>query len=123
VSFDDGVAARERIWKMAKPVVVTDATFDQEVLKSDILTVVDFWATWCGPCRMIAPVVEELAAAYDGKVKFAKVDVDENQQHAGQYSIRSIPSLLFFKGGKVVDQVVGAVPKGTLETKIKAQLG
>jgi thioredoxin 1 len=108
---------------MAKPVIVTDGTFDEEVLKSDKLTVVDFWATWCGPCRMVAPVVEELAETYDGKVKFAKVDVDENQQFAGQYGIRSIPSLLFFKDGKVVDQVVGAVPKGTLDTKIKAQLG
>jgi len=107
---------------MAKPLAVTDDTFEQEVLKSDTLTVVDFWATWCGPCRMIAPVVEQLADEYDGKVKFVKVDVDEQQRYAGQFGIRSIPTLLFFKGGVVVDQVIGAVPKGTLETKIKANL-
>lgn len=104
---------------MAKPIAVTDDTFEQEVLKSDKLTVVDFWAVWCGPCRMIAPVVEELAETYDGQAKFVKVDVDDHQKHAGQFGIRSIPTLLFFKGGKVVDQVIGAVPKGTLESKVK----
>jgi len=107
---------------MAKPVVVTDDTFEQEVLKSDVPVVVDFWAVWCGPCRMIAPVVEELATQYDGKVKFAKVDVDDQQKYAGQFGIRSIPTLLIFKDGKVVDQVIGAVPKGVLDGKIKEQL-
>lgn len=107
---------------MAKPVPVTDDTFEQEVLKSDKLTVVDFWAVWCGPCRMIAPVVEELAETYDGQAKFVKVDVDDQQRYAGQFGIRSIPTLLFFKGGKVVDQVIGAVPKGTLEAKVKQHL-
>jgi len=107
---------------MAKPVPVTDDTFEQEVLKSDKLTVVDFWAVWCGPCRMIAPVVEELADTYDGQAKFVKVDVDDQQRYAGQFGIRSIPTLLFFKGGKVVDQVIGAVPKGTLEAKVKQHL-
>jgi len=107
---------------MAKPIAVTDDTFEQEVIKSDTLTVVDFWAVWCGPCRMIAPVMEELAEAYDGKAKFVKVDVDEHQRYAGQFGIRSIPTLLFFKEGKVVDQVIGAVPKGTLEAKVKAHL-
>lgn len=107
---------------MAKPIVVTDDTFEQEVLKSDIPVVVDFWAIWCGPCRMIAPVVEELAEQYDGKVKFAKVDVDDQQKYAGQFGIRSIPTLLIFKDGKVVDQIIGAVPKGELDKKVKAQL-
>ena len=104
---------------MAKPVVVTDDTFEQEVLQSDQLTVVDFWAVWCGPCKMIAPVVEELAEAYDGTVKFCKVDVDGQQKFAGQFGIRSIPTMLFFKDGSVVEQVIGAVPKGVLEGKIK----
>ena len=104
---------------MAKPLVVTDDTFEQEVLKSDKLTVVDFWAVWCAPCKMIAPVIDELAGAYDGEVKFCKVDVDEHQKYAGQFGIRSIPTILFFKDGKVVDNVIGAVPKGHLETKIK----
>lgn len=107
---------------MAKPVVVTDDTFEQEVLKSDKLTVVDFWAVWCGPCRMIAPVVEELAETYDGRAKFVKVDVDEHQRYAGQFGIRSIPTLLFFKEGKVVDQVIGAVSKGTLDGKVTQHL-
>ncbi len=107
---------------MAKPVVVTDDSFEQEVLKSDLLTVVDFWAIWCGPCKMIAPVMEELAETYDGQAKFCKVDVDENQQYAGQFGIRSIPTLLYFRDGVVVEQVVGAVPKGTIESNIKTHL-
>jgi thioredoxin 1 len=104
---------------MAKPLEVTDATFEDEIIKSDKLTVVDFWAVWCGPCRMIGPVIEELAGEYDEDVKFTKVNVDENQKFAGQFGIRSIPSILFFKDGKVVDNVIGAVPKGTLDDKIK----
>ena len=107
---------------MAKPVVVTDDTFEDEILKSDLPVLVDFWAEWCGPCRMIAPVVEELAESYDGQMKFAKVDVDENQTYASQFGIRSIPTLLIFKEGKVVDQIIGAVPKGVLEGKVKEQL-
>ena len=90
---------------------VTDSTFENEVLKSDLPVLVDFWAEWCGPCRMVAPVVEEVAKQYEGKVKVAKVDVDQNQRIATQFQIRSIPSLYIFKNGKVAGSIVGAVPK------------
>jgi len=108
---------------MSEAVVqVTDSNFDQEVLKSSVPVLVDFWAEWCGPCRMVAPVVEELAKQYQGKVKVAKVDVDQNQRIATQYSIRSIPSLYVFKGGKVVDQIVGAVPKHQIVSVLEGAL-
>ncbi len=100
-------------------VILQDATFAQEVLKSDVPVLVDFWAVWCGPCKAIAPAVEELAKQYKGKVKVAKMDVDEHQQVPQQYGIRSIPTLLLFKGGRVVDTIVGAVPKSKLEDSIK----
>ena len=103
---------------MTKPVAVSDADFEAEVLNSDIPVMVDFWADWCGPCKMVAPMVEELAGVYDGKLKVAKVDVDSSPQTAGSYGIRSIPTLLFFKDGKAVNQVVGAVPKAVLQEQI-----
>ena len=104
---------------MANATPVTDANFESEVEKHDGLAVVDFWATWCGPCRMIAPIVEQLAADYAGKAKVLKLDVDSNQRTAMKFNIRSIPQILFFKNGKVVDTVVGAVPRTTLEAKFK----
>ncbi|MCH7735244.1 MAG: thioredoxin [Chloroflexi bacterium] len=103
---------------MAKPQAVTDADFTEEVLNSDLPVLVDFWADWCGPCKMVAPIVEELANDYDGKLKVMKVDVDSSPLTAGTYGIRSIPTLLIFKDGKPVQQVVGAVPKQMLQEKI-----
>jgi thioredoxin 1 len=101
-----------------KPVELTEANFSQEVLKSDTPVLIDFWAEWCGPCKMIAPVVEELAKEYAGKLKVGKLDVDSHQAVATQYGIRSIPTLLVFQGGTVVDQIVGAVPKKVLADKV-----
>jgi thioredoxin 1 len=101
---------------------VNDATFDQEVLKSEQPVLVDFWAVWCGPCKAIAPIVDGLAAAFAGKLKVAKVNVDENGATPSRYGIRGIPSLLFFKGGKVVDQVVGYRPQHEIEEKVKQLL-
>jgi len=98
---------------------VTDADFEAEVEQATGVTVVDFWATWCGPCRMIAPILEQLAVEYDGKVKVTKLDVDSNQKTSMKFNVRSIPTLLFFKDGKVVDQVIGAVPKTALAAKFQ----
>ncbi len=103
-----------------KPLEFTDSNFDAEVLQSNIPVLVDFWAVWCGPCRLIAPVVEELAGEYDGKVKIGKLDVDNNQQSAINYGVRSIPTLLIFKGGKVVDTIIGNVPKAVIVQKLNA---
>jgi thioredoxin 1 len=107
---------------MSKYLTVSDATFESDVLKSDKPVLVDFWAPWCGPCRMIAPIIEELANDYDGRAVIAKMNVDDNPSTATQFGIRSIPTLLIFKDGKVVDQIVGAVPRGVIEGKLKLQL-
>lgn len=104
---------------MSAALQVTDASFKQDVLESDIPVLVDFWAPWCGPCRMVAPVVDEIAQQYDGKVKVVKLNTDENPQVASQYGIRSIPTLMIFKGGQRVDMVVGAVPKTTLANTLE----
>ena len=105
-----------------KPVHVTDASFGNEIEEARGLAIVDFWAAWCGPCRMVAPIIEQLAGEYEGKVKVAKLDVDSNQETASRFNIRSIPSILFFKDGRHVDTVVGAVPKPHLDRKIQEHL-
>ena len=105
-----------------KPFTFTDSNFQEEALKSSQPVVVDFWAAWCGPCRMIAPIIEELAEQYEGKVKVGKLDVDENQQTAINYGVRSIPTVLFLKDGKVVDQIIGAQNKKNFVEKIEKML-
>jgi thioredoxin 1 len=104
------------------PIAVDDGSFETEIEGSAGLAMVDFWAEWCGPCRMVAPIVEQLATEYEGRLKVGKLDVDANQQTAMRFNIRSIPSILFFKDGKHVDTVVGAVPKPMLERKIEEHL-
>lgn len=101
---------------------ITDDSFDREVVKSDQPTLIDFWAAWCAPCRAIAPLVEQLSDAYSGKVKFGKLDIDANPRVPTQFEVRSIPTLLLFKGGQVVGQIVGAVPKAKIEDLIKKAL-
>ncbi len=105
-----------------KPIHVDDANFQNEVLKADKPVLVDFWAVWCGPCKMIAPIVEELAQEYDGKLKVTKMNVDANPRTAMQYGIRSIPTLMVFKGGEVVEQIIGAIPKRHLLDKLTPHL-
>jgi len=101
---------------------VSDQTFDSDVLKSEVPVLVDLWAPWCGPCRILAPVVESLAGKYEGKVKFCRLNVDDNPQTAAKYNVMSIPTVMLFKGGEVVDTVVGAVPEGALVPKLDALL-
>jgi thioredoxin 1 len=105
-----------------KTVVVTDGNFNNEIEQHSGLSLVDFWAAWCGPCRMVAPVIEQLAGEYEGQLKVGKLDVDANQQTAMRFNIRSIPSILIFKDGQLVDTVVGAVPKAFLERKIQEHI-
>ena len=108
---------------MAKPVHVTEQSFDQEVVKAETPVLVDFWAEWCGPCRLIAPIVEDFAREYEGKLKVAKVDVDDNQNLAMKFSIMSIPTLGVFKGGQLVERIVGYMPKAELKRRVDAALG
>lgn len=107
---------------MSSAAPVTDATFKEEVIDSDVPVLVDFWAPWCGPCRMVAPVVDEISEQYKGQVKVVKINTDENPNVASQYGIRSIPTLMVFKGGQRVDMVVGAVPKTTLASTLDKYL-
>ena len=104
---------------MANLMEVTDTSFEQEIEKHEGLAIVDFWATWCGPCRMVAPILDQLATEYTGKVKVTKLDVDTNQKTAMRFNVRSIPTILFFKNGKVVDTVVGAQPRANIESKLQ----
>ena len=103
-------------------VILTDQNFKEEILSSEILALVDFWAPWCGPCKMVSPAVEEIANQYDGKIKVGKLNVDEAPVIASRYSIMSIPTLMIFKGGEVVDRIIGAVPKEHIEEKVKAHI-
>lgn len=105
-----------------KPITLSDASFSSEISKYPLM-VVDFWAAWCGPCRIVAPIVERLAKEYAGRVAFGKLNVDENPLTSGEFDVESIPTLLIFRNGEVVDGIIGAVPKEQIESKITAQLG
>jgi thioredoxin 1 len=107
---------------VAKVLDVTDATFEQEVLKSELPVLVDFWAEWCAPCRALAPVVKDIAASYDGRLRVAKLDVDSSPAAPARFQVRAMPTLLFFKNGQVVDSIVGAVPKQKIEAKLSTLL-
>ncbi len=104
------------------PIIIDENNFKAEVLESELPVLIDFWAVWCGPCKILSPLVEELAKEYDGKLKVGKVNVDENNSLASQYGIMSIPTLKFFKGGKVVGELIGAAPKSTLEAEVQKYL-
>ena len=99
---------------------ITDDNFQDEVLNSDLPVLIDFWAIWCGPCKMVAPIVEQLSSEYDGKAKIGKLDVDSNQQTSIKYGVRSIPTLLIFKGGELVETIIGAVPKAKIVEKLES---
>ncbi|MEX1000150.1 MAG: thioredoxin [Candidatus Dadabacteria bacterium] len=101
---------------------ISDSNFESEVVKSDVPVLVDFWAPWCGPCKAIAPIVEEISSTYEGKIKVGKMNVDENQSTTMKFGIRSIPTIIMFKGGEAVDQIIGAVPKGEIEKVVERSL-
>lgn len=107
---------------MAKPIEVTDKTFDKVVLQASVPTIVDFWAVWCGPCKMIAPILEEISDEYEGKLQVVKLDVDHNNQTAMNYGVMSIPTLLLFNGGEAVERIIGFQPKEKLLSKITPHL-
>ena len=108
---------------MGEPIKVSDETFEEQVINSDLPVMVDFWAVWCGPCKQIAPSVEALSKEYEGRAKIAKMDVDQNPQTSIKFNVRSIPTLLFFKGGAPVDQLIGAVDKATIEKHLQKLVG
>lgn len=119
----DETAVNRRFCKMSEDVInVADSNFDAVILKSETPALVDFWASWCAPCRAIAPLVDEIAAQYKGRVRVAKMNVDENQSTPGKYGVRGIPTLILFKEGKVVDQLVGAVPKSQIKELVEKGL-
>jgi thioredoxin 1 len=114
-------AAKAVMSSLTEPVVLTDSNFKGEVAKYPVM-LVDFWAPWCGPCRMVSPIIEQLAKEYSGRVAFGKVNVDENQMISASFGIQSIPTMMIFKNGKAVDVMIGALPKAQIEIKIKQQL-
>jgi thioredoxin 1 len=114
-------ATKAMMSSITEPIVLTDSNFASEVTKYPIM-LVDFWAPWCGPCKMVSPIIEQLSREYSGRVAFGKVNVDENQRIAASFGIQSIPTLMIFKGGKAVDLLIGAIPKAQIEMKLKQQL-
>jgi thioredoxin 1 len=114
-------ATKAMVHTLNEPIILTDSNFASEVRKNPLM-IVDFWAPWCGPCRMVSPIIEQLAREYSGKVTVGKVNVDENQRIASAFGIQSIPTLMIFKNGKAVDIIIGAVPKSQIEMKLKLQL-
>jgi thioredoxin 1 len=123
VSGNFGQGSEEKNMAGQAVLEVNDATFDKEVLQSDQPVLVDFWAAWCGPCKALGPIVDQVATEYSGKLKVVKMDVDRNPSTPGRYGIRGIPALLFFKGGKVADQIVGYVPKDTVDKSVVRVVG
>ncbi len=119
---NENLQKTKREVKMADILHVTDADFENEIIKSDIPAMVDFWADWCGPCKMVAPVIEELADEFKGKVKIAKMNVDQNRQTPAKFGIRSIPTMIFFKNGEVVNVIIGAQPKEILKRELEKLL-